>query len=78
MKKCKAHHLAEVVSREKEWHLSRTFVDDGYQRAIVIIDQLREEWREAFDRPFEMFGVLVTTFLLTFIHSIRFKHSTTL
>ncbi|THV48858.1 hypothetical protein BGAL_0224g00200 [Botrytis galanthina] len=58
VKKCKAHHLAEVVTREKEWHLSRTFVDDGYQRAIVIIDQLREEWREAFDRPFEMFGVL--------------------
>ncbi|KAM3148412.1 hypothetical protein ABEW05_011367 [Botrytis cinerea] len=58
VKKCKAHHLAEVASREKEWHLSRTFVHNGYQRAIVIIDQLREEWREAFDRPFEMFGVL--------------------
>ncbi|KAM0145441.1 hypothetical protein ACHAQE_011276, partial [Botrytis cinerea] len=58
VKKCKAHHLAEVASREKEWHLSKTFVHNGYQRAIVIIDQLREEWREAFDRPFEMFGVL--------------------
>jgi hypothetical protein len=78
VEKCKMHHMAEVSARGADWHLPRTFLDDNYQRAIVVIDRLREEWRGAFDRPFENVGFMVITFSLAFMHSITLKHSTVL
>ncbi|KAI9643613.1 hypothetical protein NHQ30_008235 [Ciborinia camelliae] len=58
VEKSKVHYMAEVSTREADWHLPRTFRHDGYQRAIIVIDRLREEWRQAFDRPFEIVGSL--------------------
>jgi hypothetical protein len=51
LEKCKGNYIAEVATREADWHLPRTFRHNGYQRAIIVIDRLGEEWREAFDRP---------------------------
>ncbi|KAJ8059167.1 hypothetical protein OCU04_012141 [Sclerotinia nivalis] len=53
VERCKVHYIADVSTREADWYLPGTFLHDGYQRAIIVIYRLREEWREAFNRPFE-------------------------
>jgi hypothetical protein len=70
LEKCKANYLAEVATREADWHLPRTFRRNNYQRAIVVIDRLGEEWRKAFDRPFTLTSVSfdVSTFSTAFMH----------
>lgn len=72
--KCKAHHIAEMSNREADWHLPRTFRDNDYQRAIIIIGRLQEECWQAFDRPFKLSGTLVIIFLLSFMHRAPIRH----
>ncbi|PQE22389.1 ArcA-like protein [Rutstroemia sp. NJR-2017a WRK4] len=43
-----------MATREVDWELPKLIVERGYERAIIVIGRLGDEWQKAFDRPFEL------------------------